>query len=324
MEQVKVILVGRSKKAIEKAKRAVLAEQFKDEKLEEALRYFVKGLCRDVAHPTLLSLACEAVGGNPNETVDIGAAFVLLTSAADIHDDIIDNSGTKSSMPTVYGKFGKDLAIIGADVLWIKGVLLLNEAAEHFPLEKRQLILRLIKQAFFDLGSAEAKEVSLRGKIDIDPEEVIELIKLKVSVAMAAAQAGAIIGNGNPQQIENLGDYGKELGVLTTIREEFINMFEPEELKSRFKNECLPLPILYAFQNVALKQKILGLLEKEELTETKLNDILELVYEQPEVRKLGKYMQTSVKKTINTLNYRGRPQEELVQLLEFTLQDLPS
>ena len=121
---------------------------------------------------------------------------------------------------------------------------------------------------------------------------------MKVSVATAAAQIGAIIGNGTPQQIENLGQYGKTLGVLMTIREEFINMFEPEELTNRFKNECLPLPILYAFKDVALKQKILEFLEKDEITEAKLDEILELVYKDPEVRKLGKYMHLSVKETI--------------------------
>jgi hypothetical protein len=109
-----------------------------------------------------------------------------------------------------------------------------------------------------------------------------------------------------------------------TLREEFINMFEPEELINRFKNECLPLPFLYAFQDVALKQKIFWLLEEEEITEAKLDEILESVYEQPEVRKLGKYMQVSVKETIDTLHYQKQPQKELVQLLEFTLQNLPS
>ena len=38
-------------------------------------------------------------------------------------------------------------------------MLMLNEACEHYPPEKKRVILRLTKQAFFDIGSAEAKEV---------------------------------------------------------------------------------------------------------------------------------------------------------------------
>ena len=50
------------------------------------------------------------------------------------------------------------MAIIAGDVLWVKGMLMLNEACERFPLEKKQAILKLAKQALFDIGSAEAKE----------------------------------------------------------------------------------------------------------------------------------------------------------------------
>ena len=176
---------------------------------------------------------------------------MLLTGAADIHDDIIDQSETKDFKPTVYGKFGKDIAIIASDVLWIKGMLMLNQACEDLPAKKRRVILKLAKQAFFDIGSAEAKEAHLRGNIDLKPEEFLEIIKLKISVATAAAQIGAVIGNGTPQQIENLGQYGKTLGILMTIREEFINMFEPEELKNRFKNEC-SASLFYALSKMLL------------------------------------------------------------------------
>lgn len=323
VEQVNAILINRSTKAKELSKQAVLAEQIKYEPLREALGYFMEELCYDASHPTLLSLACEAVGGNPDATTDIGAALVLLAGAADIHDDIIDQSLTKNSKPTFFGKFGKDIAIIASDVLWFKGVLTLNEACDHFPLEKKQAILKLAKEAFFDIGSAEAKETSLRGKIDIAPEEYLEIIRLKVSVATAAAQIGAIIGNGTPQQIENLGQYGKTLGILMTIRDEFIDMFELEELTNRFKNECLPLPILCAFRDTSLKQKILEFLGKDDKAEAKLNEIIELVYNAPEVQKLGEYMHSSVKEAVENLHHVTESQDDLIKLLMFSLQDLP-
>jgi geranylgeranyl pyrophosphate synthase len=322
IEQVNAILIERSKKALESAKKAVTEEQIRDSVLREALDYFMEEICADASHPTLLSLACEAVGGNPDATVGVGAALVLLTGAADIHDDIIDQSLTKQSKETVYGKFGKDIAIVAADVLWVKGMLLLNEACEVFPKEMRQEILRLTKQAFFDIGSAEAKETSLRGNVDLQPEEFLELIELKVSVATAATKIGAIIGNGTSQQIENLGQYGQTLGVLMTIREEFINMFEPEELTNRFKNECLPLPVLYAFQDNALKKQVIDFLRKGEVSEAELDPVLERIYATSGVQKLGKYMQNLAQKTKENIE-KLTNKTVLEQLLAFSLQDMP-
>ena len=83
MEQVKNILIEHSKKPMALAKHAVLKEEIKYRPLREALYYFVEEIWYDAAHPTLLSLACQAVGGDPDATVDIGAAIALLTGAAE-------------------------------------------------------------------------------------------------------------------------------------------------------------------------------------------------------------------------------------------------
>ena len=324
MEQVKTLLIERSKKAIELAKQAVLQEKLKYEPLREALRYFMEEIWYNAAHPALLSLTCEAVGGDPEATTNISAALVLLTGAADIHDDIIDQSTTKDSKPTVYGKYGKDIAIIAGDVLWFKGMLMLNEACEPFSKEKKQAILELAKQSFFDIGSVEAKEASLRRNFDLQPQEFLDIIQMKVSVAEAAAKLGAIVGDGTAEEIENLGQYGKTLGTLMTIRDEFVDMFELDELKNRYKNECLPLPILYAFQDSALKKEIIGLLEKGELTYTELDKILELVVNAPQVRELGNGMLLSMKEAAQSLLGINKNKDALNQLLTSTLQDLPS
>jgi geranylgeranyl pyrophosphate synthase len=324
MEQVKKILVERSKKPIEIAKQAVLQEHLKYQPLSEALKYFMEEIWYNAAHPALLSLTCEAVGGDPEATTSISAALVVLTGAADIHDDIIDQSITKESKPTVYGKYGKDIAIIAGDVLWFKGMLMLSEACETFAPEKKKAILELVKQSFFDIGSVEAKEASLRSNLNLQPQEYLDIIKVKVSVAEAAAKIGAIVGNGNAKQIETLAQYGKTLGTLMTIRDEFVDMFEVEEVKNRYSHECLPLPILYAFQDVALKEKILQILGKDELSAPELNEMLEIVVNSSKVRKLGKDMSNEVKAASQRLSQIPKNKDILAKLLVSTIEDLPA
>ncbi|MGA2387058.1 MAG: polyprenyl synthetase family protein [Candidatus Bathyarchaeia archaeon] len=321
MEQVKAILIARSKEAMQLARQAVVEEQFKSETLQEALRYFMMEFWFDASHPTLLSMACEAVGGDSNETVEVGASLSLLAGAADIHDDIIDISLTKDSKPTVFGKFGKEIAIIASDVLWIKGMHLLSKACEAFPSGKKHAIQTLITQALFDIGSAEAKETCLKGISDLKPEDYLGLIELKVSIAAASAQVGGIIGNGTVEQIESLRQFGKTLGVLMTVRDEFIDMFELEELTNRFKNECLPLPILYAFQDETLARKVMSLLKKPRTTEGDLKEILDLVTNAKPVQKLAADMRLSVNTAIQNLIWINE-NHDFVTLLESSLQGL--
>lgn len=320
--QVKAILKERGQKAIELAKVTMLQEPIGFEPLREAMRYFMEEVWCDASHPTLLSLACEAVGGNLDSTTQVGAAVVLLAGGADVHDDIIDQSITKDSKKTVFGKFGGDTAILIGDALLFRGLLMLHDACESLQKEQKQEILRLAKAAFFEIGNAEAREASLRGKLELSPEEYLNIIKMKVSVAEASARMGAVLGNGTTEEIENLGHYGKTLGLLMTLRDEFIDVFEVDELTNRFKNECLPLPVLYAFQDPCIKKEVVQLLERE-ITKVEMDRILDLVINAPEVRKLGKKMHLLVKETIQNLHTEKRKCGILVLLLESTLEDLP-
>jgi geranylgeranyl pyrophosphate synthase len=321
MAQVKAILKERGQKAIELAKVTMIQEPIEFEPLREAMRYFMEEVWYDASHPTLLSLACEAVGGNPDSTTRVGAAVVLLAGGADVHDDIIDQSISKDSTETVFGKFGEDTAVLIGDALLFRGLLMLHEACESLQKEQKQEILRLAKDAFFKIGNAEAQEASLRGKLELSPDEYLNIIKMKISVAEASARMGAVLGKGTKEEIESLGHYGKTLGLLMTLRDEFIDVFEVDELTNRFKNECLPLPLLYAFQDPCIKKEIVQLLERE-ITKVEMDRILDLVINSPEVRKLGKKMHLLVKETIQNLQVE-RKRGILVLLLESTLQDLP-
>jgi len=322
MKQVQVLLTKHGQRAFEIAKTAVLNEKMMCKLVYEAIRYFMEESWYDVQHPALLSLACEAVGGNPDATTQIGAAIVLLAGAADIHDDIIDKSITKGSRPTVYGKFGKDIALLAGDALLFKGLILLHEACEKLPKKQRQAILNLTKQAFFEIGSAEAKETGFKEKYDLTPEEYRKVIEMKAAVAEANTRIGAILGGGYSEEIDVLGHYGRTLGMLMTIRDDFIDLFEPDELGNRAKNECLPLPILYAFQNKRKKSEIIRLFRKNKITKQETRKILDLIMDTKNVQELKKEMKLLIKKEEKLLGRIGRTKNALRLLLHSTLEDL--
>jgi geranylgeranyl pyrophosphate synthase len=195
MKQAIRILQERGKESVEIAKQTILHETIEFRPLEEALAYFMKDW-NDVLHPALISLACEAVGGNPVETFQLGASLVLLAGGADVHDDIIDRSVTKGSKATVLGKFGSDITILVGDVLLLKGIYLLHQGSELLPREKKEAIEKILEQAFFEISSAEAKEASLRGKNDYSVQDYLEVIRHKVAASEASTKIGAILGNG--------------------------------------------------------------------------------------------------------------------------------
>jgi len=277
MKQIQKIFKKRGTKALEMARKEILQEKIECKEVREALSYFMNKYWHDLARPSLLSLASEAVGGDPKLTTSVAVALSLSSGAIDIHDDIIDRSKRKYGRQTVYGKYGKDLAILIGDALLFKGLTLLQGIVkENFSVEKMSQIMDIVQKMFFELGDAEALELPLRGRLDVSPEEYLRIVEKKAADVEAHTRIGAILGGGSTTAIEDFGTYGRLLGMLIILRDDWIDLIDPEECRQRVRKECLPLPLLYAAKDVKAKQKIKALLRKKRLSLTDANAIWEI------------------------------------------------
>jgi geranylgeranyl pyrophosphate synthase len=266
MKQIQKIFRERGSEAIKAAKIEVLQEDIESTEVREALAYFVKNYWRDTTRPALLSLICEAAGGKAETTTPIAVSAILTSGAVDIHDDIIDQSKIKEAGPTVYGKYGKEVALLAGDALLFLGFTTLFQAiGKEIPMEKLSAILGITKRTFFELGDAEALELRLRRKIDITPEEYLHILKKKAAIVEGYAQIGAILGGGSNKAIEDLRKYGTVLGMLIMLRDDLIDMIDVQEARHRIERESLPLPILYALQNPKTRTLITPYLLKRKI-----------------------------------------------------------
>ena len=321
MKQAIEILRKRGRKALKLAKKLVSEEEVDYIPLYEALNYFMEDW-EDVLHPALLSLACEAVGGSSKWETELGASIALLAGGADVHDDVIDQSRIKDTQPTVFGKFGKDIAILTGDALLLEGLYMLHRVVELLSKARKKEILDIVKRAFFSVSSIEAKEASMRGNFDIPSEEYFKIIEAKVAVAEASTKIGAIIGDGTVEQINAMANYGKTYGILLTVRDEFIDIYNPVEVKNRAEKECLPLPILITFKDQREKKKLTGLLNRDTITDEVIDQILYSVANSNYVRTFKKDMFFMIEKQKEQLLDFRNLRETLELLLNATMEDL--
>jgi geranylgeranyl diphosphate synthase type I len=319
-DKVNCLLSQYGQEALQFSKNYVLQEKIEYEPLSEALRFFFESWF-DVLHPTLIALSCEAVGGNKNQTVKLGAAVVLLAGAADIHDDIMDQSKSKESNLTVYGKFGQDIAILAGDTLLLKGIYLLHEGCETLQKNNQKEIFGSIKQAFFEMSSGVAREANLRGKTPIPLTEFLSIIKQKVATVEATMRIGAIIGGGSDEEISILSNYGRTYGMLLSLRDEFVDVFEADEIKNRLANECLPLPVLLALQDKS-NNKLLNDLLKEDITPENVEKVVDLSLDCQASRELIAQMKHMIEQEIVNLTFINKHKEILMLLLDSTVEDL--
>lgn len=319
-DKVNILLSTYGNEALQFSKNYVLQEKIEFKPLKEALQFFFESWY-DVIHPTLIALSCETVGGAKDKTVKIGAAIVLMAGAADIHDDIMDKSIVKESNPTVFGKFGKEIAIIAGDTLLLKGIYLLHEACKTLPLNEEEQIFDLVKRTFFEISSGVANEASLRGKTSIALDEFLSIVREKVATVETTMKIGAIIGRGTEQEITVLSHFGRTYGILLSLRDEFVDVFEFDEIKNRFANECLPLPILLALQDKN-RNDLLSNIFKNGVTPENVNEILELSMDCSGSKELIAQMKDLVEKEIANMSCIDKNKEKLTLLLESTVEAL--
>jgi len=317
------MLKERSKRSITLAQNELLTISLESQKGRQALKHYAINW-DDVAHPGILSLSCEAVGGKPYDATQMQVILLLLTAAIDIFDDIIDQTRVKNGKPTVLGAFGKDVSVLIGNAILMRGFFLLCEYCKSLPHKISSSLISTIQSTFFEVGDAHLLETEIKKKLDITPSKYLHIIEKKASNIEAITRVGAIIGKASQEQLGILGEYGRILGTLITLREEFIDIFEPEELINRSNNECLPLPILYAFQDSQTKKKILKILLGKRLSPRGTNEIVDIVFKSKDVAKLRAYMKELSQKA--SLLLSELPQKHLIPLLELiiysTLEDL--
>jgi geranylgeranyl pyrophosphate synthase len=181
-----------------------------------------------------------------------------------------------------------------------------------------------MKAAFFEMGDAHALETSLRGKTVTSPKEYLRIVEMKAASSEAVTKIGAIIGNGTKGEIEALARYGRIWGILSTIRNDFVDLFEIDELQNRMLNEILPLPILCAFEELSIKNKIVTILSKEKMTTKDLEVILKFVFEARQTKELKKMLQELIAEAISCLATlkRSKPKATLEMFVSAMLEDL--
>ncbi len=296
------ILNKKSEGALQRAKELILKERFRCEKAKEALKYYVS-TWNDTTRPGVLALAHEAVGGKPREVIPLQIAMLFIDAAMDIHDDIIDKSAVKGSKETLYGKFGEETALLIGNAFLVKGFNYLYKIAEKLPLEEKQPLINAVKNFLFKVIDAHLRELELRDKKwYAKPEEYLNILKAKAADIEGHMHVGAIFGGGSLQEIRVLTKYGKCLGILLLTRSDFIDMFERDELVSRVKYECLPLPVLYALQNTTYRNKIYEILSDEEINEKDIEELIETIYKTSEISIVKRYLERLEKIAISLLN----------------------
>lgn len=323
-EKAMRLLDEKSAKARLQAKQVILEEKTGFKKIDIAIEQYLSKW-NDTTRPGVLALAYEAVGGNPENVVPLQSALLFIDATMDIHDDIIDESVAKKNRKTVYGKIGKEAALLIGDAFMVKGFIQLHKLLENIPKDRAEKILDIVKNFLLEVVDAHIAEAELKDKKwKIKPEVYLQILTRKAADIEGRMRIGAILGGGSLEEIDALGVYGRNLGVLVAVKSDFVDVFEPEEMMHRIKYECLPLHMLYALSDERKGKKIREILLKEKLVDEDCFDIAECVRSTEEVAFLNQHLKNLEREAVEKLSIitDGQIKSQLRLLAASVLEDL--
>ncbi|MCW4023130.1 MAG: polyprenyl synthetase family protein [Candidatus Bathyarchaeota archaeon] len=304
---------------MKEATKTISIEGIESKPVVDALLSFKSGWS-DLTRPALLSLACEAVGGNPKITDPVAIATSHISGAIEIIDDVIDESTVKHNHQTIVGKFGSNVTLLISTALLFTGFTELYKLQEKNVSPKMfERIVKIIKKGFFELGDATSLELSFRGRTDVTPEEYLYMVKKKAADVEMHTHIGAILGGGSEQETRILREYGRSLGMLMILRDDMEDMLDfGGELLHRVEKEALPLPLIYSLNKLEGKKDIIQILERKKRDQKDMEKIVDITYRTGGLEAFGEKMREIAERAASRVD-QVKCKQELEVLIAATI-----
>ncbi len=210
--------------------------------------------------PALNLLANYAVGGDASKANGIRMATVMefLHTATLVHDDIIDNAGTRRNRPSVNARFGNQTAVLMGDWLYMS-------AFETSLLERSLPVLDILTTLTRKMTEGELIQLTLLGRTDLSETDYFDVLERKTAFLFSACcEIGAILGGANEEQRIALRDFGLNLGTAFQLADDLLDFTAEEDILGKASGADLlegkvTLPLLLLLQK---EPNVRGDLEK--------------------------------------------------------------
>lgn len=156
---------------------------------------------------------------NPAIGIEVFHNFTLL------HDDIMDKASIRRGKPTVHLKWDENTAILSGDVMQI----LAYEYISDVPAQYLKEVLKLFTKTAAEICEGQQYDMEFESRVDVNPDEYLEMIRLKTAVLLGCSlQIGAILGGSSQKDAESLYAFGVNLGLAFQLKDDILDVYGEE------------------------------------------------------------------------------------------------
>jgi geranylgeranyl diphosphate synthase type II len=184
----------------------------------------------------LLLLTVDAFGGSVDEAMPAALAVEVFHNFTLLHDDIMDNAAMRRGKPSVYAKWGGNVAILSGDTMLIvayKHLLRVNQ-------EYMQRVFNIFSDMAIEVCEGQQYDMDFEGMAHVSAEEYISMIERKTSALLSgSAMIGATLAGASDDDVKKIYRYATELGLAFQLQDDMLDSYGDESLGKKIGGDIL-------------------------------------------------------------------------------------
>jgi len=175
--------------------------------------------------PALTLMACNLFSEDIHQAVNTALGLEIFHNFTLLHDDIMDRADVRRGQPTVHKKWNDNTAILSGDVMQIASYQYVAKTPGNYL----KPVLDLFSQTAAEICEGQQYDVDFEKRDTVEPEEYLEMIRLKTAVLLACAlKTGAWIGGAGEEDAQNLYDFGINIGLAFQLKDDLLDVYGDE------------------------------------------------------------------------------------------------
>jgi geranylgeranyl diphosphate synthase type II len=176
--------------------------------------------------PMLTLMSCDLFSASVEEAIPAALGLEVFHNFTLLHDDVMDKADVRRGKATVHKKWNENTAILSGDVMQIKSYQLMTEVPEKYL----KVSLDIFSKMACEVCEGQQYDVDFEKRLDVTPDEYIEMIRLKTAVLLGACmEIGALIGGASKEDCDNLHKFGINLGLAFQLKDDLLDVYGDEK-----------------------------------------------------------------------------------------------
>lgn len=287
--------------------------------IENIAEYSVLGEGKRI-RPLLFVLCAQLCGAKQDNLYHLSTIFEYLHVASLLHDDVLDNADLRRNKPSVRQVWGNSASILAGDFLYSKGSAI---AIEWNTMDALKVLTTMVSQ----MVEGQMMELSETNNWHLGRDQYLEIIISKTAALMSAACAcGAIVAGADQEKVNNLRDYGLNLGIAFQLLDDLLDYTSCEETFGKpvgkdLREGKITLPLIHALSTLDEKEveRMEDLFREKRAAGEDYDQLIALVRNQGAMERTKDEVQNYSRKALTFLEPfpRSTPKEELIQLCTY-------